>query len=522
MGKEMMDYIKTKLKKEHKFAFVSSFIITLLIHFYKFSNTLPNHDSLYNYYSDQNVLGSGRWALSLACGISSYFDLPWVNGLMCCVAIALTVAVIVALFDIKNSVLIMLIGALFAAAPATTETLFFMFTADGYLFAMLLAALAVYFSRISEERISRWIVSGICICVACGIYQAYVSFALVLATSYFIVVLLQNRHEKLTCLKWILRQTVIYSTSLVAYYAIWKLLIFFTGTAINDYQGISEVGKLNVSLLLHGFIASVSSVVQYFLQWNVLEHGFSFYSVLNVIFVIVMGIGLLIAMINSKIIKRKWAALLLCLCVAVIIPFSCIWNFVSDSVGYRPMMLQCVTLLFALTALFYERWSGTILKNVVALFLTLIVFNNAIMANISYYYMHLCYERTYSEGVEMMMEIHDLQDEYDCQEIAIIGNRASDVALEFFDSATGGIAPAGKIFILSNQLEASLFSSHAQVVSYLETTYGLELASVSVAKLSELSNLPEVKAMGCWPAGDSVAVIDGAVIIKLADIEEVA
>ena len=166
MGEGIIELYQRKIKREYKFAFISSFVIALLIHFYKFVNTLPNHDSLYNYYSDQNVLGSGRWALSLACGISSYYDLPWVNGLLSCIYISLTVVVMVALFRIKNYVVIGLVGALLAAAPSTTETLFFLFTADGYMLSMFLAALAVYFSRVEEKRLSRWILSSICVCIS--------------------------------------------------------------------------------------------------------------------------------------------------------------------------------------------------------------------------------------------------------------------------------------------------------------------------------------------------------------------
>ena len=97
MGEAILNFYNSKIKKQYKIAFISSFFISLMIHLYKFANTLPNRDSLYNYYSDQNVLQAGRWALSWACGISSYYDLPWVNGLMSCFFLALTVVVIVSL-----------------------------------------------------------------------------------------------------------------------------------------------------------------------------------------------------------------------------------------------------------------------------------------------------------------------------------------------------------------------------------------------------------------------------------------
>lgn len=516
MGEGLCQFYQTKLKKEYKIAFYSTFFITMLIHLYKFSNTLPNHDSVYNYYSDQNVLGSGRWALSLACGISSYWDLPWINGLLSCVFIALTVVVITALFKLKNPVLIGLVGALLAASPATTETFFFLFTADGYMIAMLLASMAVYFSRMEETRKSRFLLSGICVSVSCGIYQAYVSFALLLAVCYFIDVLLQNRHSKRDCIRWILRQAVIYSASLAAYYVIWKVCMHFSGTAANAYQGISEVGKLSVGLLVYGLLRAVKTTILFFLQWDVLTHGFTLYSVLSILFLIVMAAGLVIACFKSGLWKRKWAAALLVLCLIAIVPFACIWHFTSDSVGYRAMMLQSLTLLFVLTALLYERWAKPAAKNAVCLFLILTVFNNGLMANISYFYMNLCYERTYAEGIEMMAEIHDLQDEYDIEDIAVIGNRLPQVQWPISDPETGKIAPAGKIYMLSALIETSLFTNADHTIPFLQATFDLELAPVTQARLAELSELPEVRAMDCWPSGDAIAVIDGTLIIKLA------
>ena len=517
MGEEILKFYKTNIKKEYKIGFYSTFIIALMIHLYKFANTLPNHDSIYNYYSNQNVLGSGRWALSLACGISSYWDLPWVNGLMSCLFIALTVVVIVALFKIKNPVLIGLIGALLAASPATTETLFFLFTADGYMIAMFLAALAVYLSKIEETRFSRLILSGVCICVSCGIYQAYVSFALLLAVCYFIDVLLENKYDSQKCFKWILRQAIIYIVSLASYYIIWKLCMHFSGTVANDYQGISEVGKISVSTLFNGLISSVKTTILYFLQWDVLANGFTLYSVLSCLFILVMAAGFVTACVKSGILKRKWALGLLMLCLIAIIPFACIWHFTSDSVGYRAMMLQSLTLLFVLTALLYEKWTKSVVKNVVCLFLIVIVFNNALMANISYFYMNQCYERTYAEGVEMMIEIHDLQDQYNINNIAIIGDRLAEVQWPFFDSETGKVAPAGKIIMLSGLLETNLMTNSDHTLPFLRETFGMELESVTKAKISELSNSAEVKSMGCWPADDSIAVVGDTVVIKLAN-----
>jgi len=517
MGERILQLYKAKVNKETKFAFLFTFFVTLLIHLYKFVNTLPNHDSIYSYYTDQNVLGSGRWALSAACGLSSYFDLPWVIGVFSCALIALTVVVIVALFRIKNPVVIGLTGLLLAAAPATTETFFFLYTADGYLVAMLLAALAVYWSRIEEKRISRWILSSVCICVSCGIYQAYVSFALVLALCYFIYVLFEGTYDKRTCWKWVLRQAIIYIVALVAFYVIWQVCMKVQGVVANDYQGISKLHNVNSGVILLGIGTSLKNVMLYFLQWNVMEHGLTLYGVLSILFLLSFVAALVITCIRSGILRRKWAVILVVLCLIAVIPAACMWNFVSNFVIYRAMMLQSLTLLFVLTALLFERWAKPIGKDIVCLLLIVVALNNALMANISYFYLHYSYERSYADGLEMMMEIHDLDDEYDFHTMAVLGDRYDE--LRWWDAETGHekLGASRKIYMLSSLLESSILFNSSRVTQFLYGTFGLELMMASGEQISALQAQPQVQEMPCWPAEGSMTVVDGILVLKLAD-----
>ena len=185
------------------------------------------------------------------------------------------------------------------------------------------------------------------------------------------------------------------------------------------------------------------------------------------------------------------------------------------------MMLQSLTLLFVLAAILFETWAKPVLKNLVCCFLIILVINNALMANISYFYMNLCYERTYSEGVEMMAEIHNLQDEHEFSKIAVIGSRLPEVQWEYFGPEIGEIAPAGKIYILSGMLETNLFVGAEHTIHFLKATYGLDLDKTEGAELRILSQSNEVQAMGCWPARDSIAVIGDTLVIKLAETTEV-
>ena len=74
--------IKAKIRPYWVTAFVSCMVIGLLTYGYLMSNHFLTHDSMWNLYSDQNMITSGRQFLQFACGISSYYDLPWFNGLL--------------------------------------------------------------------------------------------------------------------------------------------------------------------------------------------------------------------------------------------------------------------------------------------------------------------------------------------------------------------------------------------------------------------------------------------------------
>lgn len=223
MGLSLINQYK-KTSSAFKTAFYATIIIGLIVHLFKFSNVLLNHDSLYNFYSTQNAVGSGRWFLCVACSLSSYFDLPWISGLLSLLYAAVTMVIIVALFHIENPFVIILSSGLLITFPGITETFFFSFTSDGYMLAMLLATLSIYLSRIDNHTsIAKSVASGVCICLSCGIYQAYVPFALILAVCHLVYEMMENRHETRFILQWIGRQILIFAGAMAVYYFFWKL-----------------------------------------------------------------------------------------------------------------------------------------------------------------------------------------------------------------------------------------------------------------------------------------------------------
>lgn len=537
MGNELTEFYQDRIQKRWKTAFYSAFFLGLLIHIYKFTNLLPNHDGLYNFYSSQNMVASGRWFLSIACCLGSFFDLPWANGVLCLVFMGLTAAVIADIFDMENPCLIVLSSGLLVSFPAITATMAYEFTADGYMIAMFLAALSVRLTRVEMLDKKHWksmVCSGICICLACGIYQAYVSFAFVLAVCYFMTELLEDRREEKQYWQWIGVQIAIYGLAMAAYYLIWKICLRIQGFAAASYQGIDQVGTVNAGVLLGGFRKILRDTVRFFLEWNILEHGVTRYSVLNILFLLAFAVALAVSTKKSK---MKWHhILLLVLCVAAIPIGGFMWYLTSPDVFYHALMLQSLCLIYIFMAVLYERWMPHRIQNLALILLMVIVFNNSVTANIYYSYMDQSFRKTQAVAAEVSTRIH-LLDDGTVRYVALCGGLDDWKREDYFAQdklrQLGGWKTVNKTLLstmflsLYTDFDLSYYRSNGLEYPVVENEPGIpapqnwefRFPTLSAADILALSQTEQVRNMPIWPARDSVQVLGDTIVVKLSEPE---
>lgn len=515
MGNRLLQF-SAEIKKTWKTAFYSVVIIGLLVHLYKFTNYLPGRDSLSNMYSDQNVVGSGRWFLTIACGISSYFDLPMLIGVISIFYIAITMILLTELFHMENPVLIALSGGILVTFPGITETFLYEYTADGYMLAMLLAAAAVYATRIREKiGWKAWLSAGVCLCLSCAIYQSYIAFALILVLCHFMYELLENRHHTRTMVLWALKQIVLYAAAMAAYYAIWKLCLQIQGKAANDYQGIGDLGSDLVGTFIRGFPTSIKAVVLNFFHWNFLRYGLTPYSALNMVFLVFCGAIVIAAPIRAGVLKRKAHLGLYLVCWVLFIPCCCIWSFVSKAIVYRPMMLVGLALLYIFALVLFERWAKPLYADLAALLLAVIVFNFGLIANICYYYMNESYEQSYATAIRMMMDIDDMASEYEFDAIGIVGDRRYDEKLQTYDDENQRQTPAAGIDVIGRHMYRNMLFDHLSITPFLEHFLGMELEILPGWQIHEFSRTQQFREMEVWPAEGSMLVEDNVLYIKI-------
>ena len=192
LPEELMGKVKKNILPQWKMCFWSAIIIGLIAHFYKLTNWLPNWDSLVFRYDEQNMIAMGRWFLPVASAPSSFYDLPWFTGLLAILFHALGAVCICKIFDVKKNTTALMIGGLVVSFPTVTSVLLYNYVADAYALSFLFSCIAVLLMTSEKPR---YIGATVLIALSVGIYQAYITVAIMLLLCYLIMSVMQKETD---------------------------------------------------------------------------------------------------------------------------------------------------------------------------------------------------------------------------------------------------------------------------------------------------------------------------------------
>src|SRR5690606_13411018 len=91
-----------RIKPQWQTAFISAAVFGFLTPMYIFTSSWRDHDGIIRIYSPQQGFQMGRFFLTPFSGIGSYFELPWINGILSGFYLALTAVVLTELFRLKK------------------------------------------------------------------------------------------------------------------------------------------------------------------------------------------------------------------------------------------------------------------------------------------------------------------------------------------------------------------------------------------------------------------------------------
>lgn len=505
--------LNSKIKWQWKLAFFSAFGIGLLIHMPALLSDIPNHDGLSSMYFDQNMITSGRWFLSVACGFSSYYTIPWMIGLLGLVFLGLTSALLSELFEAQKGWAVVLSSGLLVSFPAMASAFAYVFTLDGYMVALFLAAAAVLLTK----KYRRGFLGGaVCLAFSMGIYQAYLSFAMLLSL-FALLMLYAGKEETAEKVKGTFRYAGMGVLGVILYYVILQILLAVQGKELAAYQGISEISSDSVKRQSFGAIAIglYKDFAAFTLKGNVLfQNLISLAAVLLLVLAAVFAVS---AMARSrKWWKKPWFFVIIVVAAAAFPVATNIILVISPDVTYHLLMrYQWVLYLIALTYLSAKpdvgAKKGAVLEWTAFCAALVLVFFYGIVDNIGYSNLQKKYEKTYAYCVRLVDRIEQTQGYYQGIPIAMVGivgddsYPVTDITLPVTDNMIG---LNGDVLVYTGQ----------NYQSFMKNYLGVTLNILPAEAMSDVYYSEEYISMDSFPGENSIRIIDGIMYIKTENI----
>lgn len=484
--------------------FVFSFVTGFLTYGFALTNKLTNYDEVHSLFGKGATLESGRWGLDVLSYVFPDVSMPWLYGIISLFFMALSVCLVVRIFEIKRKVFQILLSGLIISFPSLIGTMAYMYTSASYAVAFYLAVLAVWVLR--GHRKWDAVLAGMLTIASLSIYQAY----LAVAASFLVLLLLQRtlRHHKIKeILLQGVRSVLVLGCSMVVYYLITKVLQKVLQVPMGSYA------KVNIDLGISDLLSKVGYAYYHFLMFFVV--GFrgliptAFSRVIHVVLMIILGVIDLRWMFRTK--KVSYITLFLLLLGILPLSIGTMYLCIDHRTLHTLVMYSFVAVYVGAMILVEhhlddgEKKNKSILADLSAVCALLIVSTNISIGNQAFLQMHLKYENTYAFYTSLMSDLRRNETFAPGTKLAIIGDYdVPDHYEENFSDlkrimGVGGVEPTD-------------YSNGEFVKYYL----GVDIAFATGEEVAAIEATEEFQQMACYPYHGSVQTIDGILVVKLS------
>lgn len=502
--------LNASILPQWKVCFFAALIVGLFAHFYKITNWLPNWDSLVFRYDSQNMIGLGRWFLPVACSFSSFYDLPFLNGIIAILFHGLSAVYICRILNVQKKVTAFLIGAIIVSFPTVTSVMMYNYVADGYSIAFFLSTLAAFY--MTKEK-PRYIFSVMLIALSTAIYQAYITVTIMLILLKLIDEMIYYKVSFDVVLKKSVRMLLTGGFGVVLYSIILKIVLELSAVDLLDYQGIHSSATLSEI----DIVGSLYGIKETFLKcfFDVSE-GINVYVVFNIFVLLFTLLHYAKYIVTNKLYKHPINGLVIVILSVLLLFGAGALAFINAGIDYHNLMLMGYAIFYLFFLILYERGGKRDEKHahvkcwIVLLVSIAIIANQIVIANVSYHKAQMAYEKSYGVLLRIAERIEQTPGTENCDRILVIG--ALDNSEDYSVNLTPNITGITDGYILRADDETVGQSVLCSALNdYCEKKYEF----ISEEEKKEFIQREEVKSMNKWPLENCVAVIDDVVVIKL-------
>ncbi|PWM42573.1 MAG: hypothetical protein DBX52_00935 [Clostridiales bacterium] len=513
----MQNKIKKYFTRFDGVVFVSAFILALLVHLYMFTHKFLNHDDIDGLYSACEFgLSSGRWLLQAASGLTGHFSSSWLNGLAGSLFLAFSAMLMMKMFKIRHYLPAMLGTVCLVAFPTVASTYAYMFSSAPYLLAMVLAVIGAYLIR--SEKLGPMITGSCMLALSMGCYQAYFCLAAALLVVLLIMDVCENRWKGgwkkflITALKYL----GFLFLGIVLYYAVLQFLLWYTGTELTTYQGISEMGRLTLKTLCERVKwAYICFGCFFFNTWQGIFHGFfpAFACICMAV-----NLGMVVVCVIRKRLYRQGLMMLFLILLILIFPLASNLIFVMAGQSFvHLLMVYPLVLTLVLPCIAIDRMNISGIKNKMLaktgapvlmaglILLELICgYECVLITNRAYFCMDMTYENVFAYFNRLTAKI-ELTDGFTQEsQVAIIGNASMDSFVPETNMTGFGSPGNGLLNVYSR-------------ARYLAYFLGVHYKDVTLEQEEQLRQTAAFQQMPCYPDEGSIRNINGIITVKMEE-----
>ena len=506
--------IKKKIKPHWITAFISGMVIGFITYGYFMANNFLVYDSMWNIYSDQNMIMLGRQFLQFACGISSYYDLSWTNGLLSIIYLSITSILVIEGLNIKSHINSALTAGILVAFPNVIATFCLTFTVDGYMLATLLAAAAFL---ITYRKKWGFLPGIVLMGISLGIYQAYLAFVIVLCIIRLLLDILEKNTFRDIFTKAV-RFVLMGAGSYAFYVLTLNLMLKLQSIELSAYQGMDKLQNFSFSDLPAGFQAAWNNFY-HFARWgNVLTTT----TPMTISYLALALLGVLCYVyffVKAKCHKKPWCIPVTLVLLAVL-PFgTTVCSIISPDVFHNALLHCAWSVYFIFVLALSERLAPTehILYNrlksgavvAVTLFTAILIFQFTVVANIAAFNLNERYEKSYSLCLRILDRLEQTPGYEHGMPVSILGGEPAAPTYPSTDITANdlsGYCSANGDYVVNGTEKFASFMSHYMQVTLTTIDYADEL---KLCETVEYQNAPAFPDEGC------ITLIDGIWVVKL-------
>lgn len=490
-------------------AFLACFVGGYLIHFYAFATVFPNSDGINRVYDLQEMTVSGRWFLHFATFPSGFMQMPAVIGFLTLVFLGGMGVLLVEGLGLRSPGFAGLAGLALVASPSLGYTFLYLFTASAYGLGMLLALASAWLAGRGRYG---WGV--VLLAFSMGVYQAYAP----LAIGFSVMLVLRRCMEQRESLQ----SVALYGLKFLAYlaggaglyYLLLQVILQVTGQSLLPYLGMGNQGYPLGDL--PGLV--LSCYVQ------VLSYFFVPHTTATPVLALVNGVIFLLGLGGlwlwlAPVWKEKGArwrvfsVLGLCCLLPLALGFVQIispWSAPTPLMQYPYVLAYGLVLLFlqeGLATLSEERWQRG--RRITALAFVVMCFAGGWLCNLLYTASTQAHRATESYATRMLTRIESLEGYSPELPVLIIG--AFPQQVYFAQIPSYGLIDHYSVPI------HSVLPLNKHIYYYLNHWLNVPISEPGEEAMMAMSQSEEFQDLPLYPADGSVAMIDGQVVVRVAE-----